>query len=227
MKVLTAALKSFYILMPVAIVMAFLWAPAAEILGDASRIIYFHVPIAWVSILSFVVAGLLSILFLADRGRRFSGLDEKAHNSATIGLACTVMTVITGSIWARISWGVFWNWDPRETSIVIILLIYIAYFSIQGALGSNENRGRIGSAYLILAMITLPFFAFLVPRIYPSLHPDPIINADRTIFLDGRMRATLAVAIGSFTLLFCHILSIMNRITRIQHQIEETSHEAD
>jgi heme exporter protein C len=227
MKVTSAALKAVYILMPIAIVMAFQWAPPAEILGDASRIIYFHVPIAWVSILAFIVSGLLSILFLSDKGRRFSGLDEKAFNSAMIGLACTVMTVITGSIWARISWGVFWNWDPRETSIVIILLIYIAYFSIRGALGRNENRGRIGSAYLILSMITLPFFAFLVPRIYPSLHPDPIINANRTIFLDDRMRTTLAVAIGSFTLLFCYILSIMNRMTRIQHQIEENSHEAD
>ncbi len=227
MKVMTTAFKTVYILMPAAIVMAFLWAPAAEILGDASRIIYFHVPIAWVSILSFIVAGLLSILFLADSKRRFSGLDQKAYNSATIGLACTILTVITGSIWARISWGVFWNWDPRETSIVIILLIYIAYFSIHGALGSNENRGRIGSVYLILAMITLPFFAFLVPRIYPSLHPDPIINADRKIFLDDRMRATLAVAILSFTLLYCYLLSIMNRITTLHHQIEGSCHETD
>lgn len=227
MKKITAAFKTVYILMPAAIVMAFLWAPAAEILGDASRIIYFHVPIAWVSILSFIVAGLLSILFLSDRRRRFSGLDQKAYNSASIGLTCTILTVITGSIWARISWGVFWNWDPRETSIVIILLIYIAYFSIQGVMGRNQNRGRIGSAYLILAMIIMPFFAFMVPRIYPSLHPDPIINADRTIFLDDRMRATLAVSIASFTLLYCYIFSIMNRITILHHHMEEPCHETD
>jgi heme exporter protein C len=227
MKVISAAVKSVYILMPAAIVMAFLWAPPAQILGDSSRIMYFHVPIAWVSILAFVVAGIVSILFLADRKGSFVRFDGIAYNSAVVGLVFTVLTVITGSIWARISWGVFWNWDPRETSIVIILLIYIAYFSVQGAMAHNDNRGRIGSAYLILAMITLPFFAFLVPRIYPSLHPDPIINADRTIFLDDRMRSTLAIAIVSFTALYCYILHIMNRMMKLQNHIEETSHEAD
>ena len=227
MKIISAAVKSVYILMPAAIVMAFLWAPPAQVLGDSSRIMYFHVPIAWVSILAFVVAGIVSILFLADRKGSFVMFDGIAYNSAVAGLVFTVLTVITGSIWARISWGVFWNWDPRETSIVIILLIYIAYFSIQGAMGRNQNRGRIGSAYLILAMIIMPFFAFLVPRIYPSLHPDPIINADRTIFLDARMRATLAVSIASFTLLYCYIFSIMNRITILHHHIEEPCHEND
>ncbi len=212
--------------MPAAIVMAFLWAPPAQILGDASRIMYFHVPIAWVSMLAFILSGILSVMFLADRKHAFSSLDETAYNSAVIGMAFTVMTVITGSIWARISWGVFWNWDPRETSIVIILLIYIAYFSIHGTMARSENRGRIGSAYLILAMITLPFFALLVPRIYPSLHPDPIINADRKIFLDGRMRSTLVVAIISFTVLYFYILHIMNRIMKLQKHVEETSHEA-
>ncbi len=225
MKVIPAALKSVYILMPAVIVMAFLWAPPAQILGDSSRIMYFHVPLAWVSILAFIVSGIMSVIFLADRNGAFAGLDSTAYNSAVVGLTFTVLTVITGSIWARISWGVFWNWDPRETSIVIILLIYIAYFSIQGAMARNENRGKIGSAYLILAMITLPFFAFLVPRIYPSLHPDPIINADRKVFLDDRMRSTLVVAIISFTVLYCYILSIMNRMMKLQKHIEDTCHD--
>jgi heme exporter protein C len=227
MKVLSAALKSVYILMPVTIFMAFLWAPPAAILGDSSRILYFHVPLAWVSILAFIVAGFFSIAYLADKKRTFTGLDEKAHNSAVIGLVFTILAVIAGSIWAKISWGVFWNWDPRETSIVIVLLIYIAYFSIRSTMARSDNRGRIGSAYLILAMITLPFFAFLIPRIYPSLHPDPIINANRKIFLDDRMRSTLAVAIVSFTVLYCYILHIMNRMMKLQKHIEETCHESD
>ncbi len=227
MKVIPTALKSVYLLVPVAIIMAFLWAPPAQVLGDASRILYFHVPLAWVSILAFIVAGIFSIAYLVDKKHTFTGLDEKAYNSAALGLAFTILTVIAGSIWAKISWGVFWNWDPRETSIVIILLIYIAYFSIQGAMASSENRGMVGSAYLILAMVTLPFFAFLVPRIYPSLHPDPIINADRKIFLDDQMRSTLAVAIVSFTMLYCYILHIMNRMMKLKKHIEEIYHDAD
>ena len=216
---MNAALKSIYILMPATIVMAFLWAPPAELLGDSSRIMYFHVPLAWVSVLAFIVSGIFSIVYLADKKRRFSGLDEKSYNSAVIGLVFTVLTVITGSIWAKISWGVFWNWDPRETSIIIVLIIYIAYFSLQGALAGNQNRGKIGSSYLVLAMITLPFFAFLVPRIYPSLHPDPIINANRKVYLDSSMRVTLLVAILSFSLLYGYILTLMNRIANLKKRI--------
>ena len=120
-----------YILMPVAIILAFMWAPSAEILGDFSRIIYFHVPLAWVSVIAFLVSGILSIIHLCDKNREISRLDEKSYNSAAIGLVFAVMTVITGSIWAKLSWGSYWNWDPRETSILILLLIYIAYFSLQ------------------------------------------------------------------------------------------------
>jgi heme exporter protein C len=222
MKTVRTALKILYIAMPVSILMAFLWAPPAALLGDSSRIMYFHVPIAWVSFLAFVVAGILSIFHLVEKKNGGTGhRDEMAYHSAAIGFAFAIMTVITGSIWAKISWGTFWNWDPRETSILIILLIYIAYFSLQGALADNEKRGTIGASYLILAMIVLPFFVFLVPRIYPSLHPDPIINVDKKIYLDERMKGTLIVAIISFSILYVYLLDLMNRIFELRNNIEE------
>ena len=90
-------LKIIYIAMPVTIVMAFLWAPPAALLGDSSRIMYFHVPIAWVSFLAFVVSGIFSILHLAGtKGAATRHRDEQAYNSAAIGFVFTVMTVITG-----------------------------------------------------------------------------------------------------------------------------------
>ena len=110
---------------------------------------------------------------------------------------------------------------------MIILLIYIAYFSLQGALSENEKRGTIGSSYLILAMITLPFFVFLVPRIYPSLHPDPIINADKKIYLDDRMRVTLVVAIASFSILYVYLFDLMNRIFALRNNIEDYREKID
>jgi heme exporter protein C len=224
MKTVRTCLKILYIAMPASIVLAFLWAPPAAQLGDSSRILYFHVPIAWVSFLAFVVAGAFSIVHLAEKKKGVTRhRDEQAYHSAAIGFAFAIMTVITGSIWAKISWGTFWNWDPRETSILIILLIYIAYFSLQGALSDNEKRGTISASYLILAMIVLPFFVFLVPRIYPSLHPDPIINADKKIYLDERMKTTLVVAIVSFSILYVYLLDLMNRIFSLRNNIEEHS----
>jgi heme exporter protein C len=224
MKRMRILLKSVYLLMPASLTLAFLWSPPAEILGDASRILYIHVPLAWVSVLAFAISGIVSIIFLADRKRRFTILDDVSYNSAAIGLLFTVMAVTTGSIWARMSWGSFWNWDPRETSIIIVLLIYVAYFSLQAALVDMENKGRIGATYLIIAMMTLPFFVFLVPRIYESLHPATIINPERTVHLETRMRITLAASILSFSLLYGYLLSILNRVSALRKKIEEARH---
>jgi len=227
MKFISLILKSVYVLMPATIVMAFLWVPPAELLGDYSRIIYFHVPLAWVSMLAFVVSGVLSIMHLLDKKRRFLMLDGKSYNSAAVGLAFTVLTVITGSIWAKLSWGSFWNWDPRETSILFVLLIYIAYFSLQAALAGNSSRGRIGSVYLIVAMTTLPFFMFLAPRVMQSLHPDTIININRTIYMDDRMWLTLVTSLVSFTILYGYMLNLLDRLMLVEKKIEDIRHADD
>lgn len=209
-----------FIFMPVVIYMSFIWAPPAEILGDASRIIYFHVPVAWVSVLAFIVAGVQSIILLAsDRNRVMR--EHMAYNSAYAGMVFTLLTVITGSIWAKTSWGSYWNWDPRETSIVVLMLIYIAYLSLHSSLKGNPGRGRISSVYLIIAMITMPFLVFIIPRIYPSLHPDTIINQEKKIHLEAAMRITLFSSIVTFTLLYGYIYRIMNRITCLEIKSEE------
>lgn len=215
-----AIYRLVFIFMPVVIYMSFMWAPPAAILGDASRIIYFHVPVAWVSVLAFIVAGVQSIILLAsDKSRR--AREYMAYNSAYAGMVFTVLTVITGSIWAKTSWGSYWNWDPRETSIVVLMLVYTAYLSLHSSLKGNPNRGGISSVYLIIAMITMPFLVFIIPRIYPSLHPDTIINQEKKIHLEGAMRITLFVSIVTFTLLYGYIYRIMNRITGLEIKAEE------
>ncbi len=214
-----------YVCMPAAVVMAFLWAPAAEILGESSRILYFHVPVAWVAVLAFLVSGVAAGIYLADKKKAYRLLEEKFHNSAEIGMVFCVLATVTGSIWARLMWGSYWNWDPRETSIVILLLIYTAYFSLRAALAGNPNRGRISASYLVFAMTTMPFFVFVVPRIYPSLHPDPIINPAMKLHLDGDMRLTLLVSVIAFTLLYFYIFILKNRVSGLRIRIEEASHE--
>jgi len=203
-----------YILMPIGIFLSLLWVPPANILGDASRILYFHVPVAWVSFLAFVIAGFHSIILLIKK-RDIPYREAMAYNSAAVGMVFTVLTVITGSIWAKVSWGHFWNWDPRETSIVILMLIYIAYFSLFSALKSNPNRWGISSVYLIISMIIAPFLIFIVPRVYPSLHPDTIINQDKKIHLEASMRITLFFLVVTFTLLYGYIYKITNKLSFI------------
>jgi heme exporter protein C len=213
--------KIVYLLMPVSIYMAFMVAPPAEILGDASRIIYFHVPLAWGSALAFLYSGIVSVIYLVDKDKKYQLLDEKAYNSAHVGMIYTILAIITGSIWAKVSWGSYWNWDPRQTSITALILIYIAYFSLWSALNGNENRGRICSSYLIFAMVTVPFFVFIIPRMYPTLHPDPIINPEKKLKLEVSMRGTLLVAMLSFTFLYIYLLNILNKLSKVHNTFKD------
>ena len=209
-----------FAVMPGVFLRALIWTPTAEFLGESSRILYFHVPVAWISVTSFVTAGYHSIMILiSEKGR--DEREYKAYNAAYIGIIFTILTVVTGSIWAKISWGSYWNWDPRETSIVILMLIYISYFSLYSALKDNVNRMGISSVYLIIAMITMPFFVFIIPRIYPSLHPDTIINADKKIHLEAAMKLTLFTSIGVFTIFYGYIYKLMNRISSLEFTLQE------
>jgi len=209
-----------FLIMPGVFLMALKWAPPAEFLGESSRILYFHVPVAWISVISFAAAGYQSIMILiSERGR--NEREHKAYNAAFAGIVFTILTVITGSIWAKISWGTYWNWDPRETSIVILMLIYISYFSLYSSLKDNVNKTGITSVYLIIAMITMPFFVFIIPRIYPSLHPDTLINADKKIHLEAAMKLTLFTSIGVFTVFYGYIYNLMNRISSLEFTLQE------
>jgi heme exporter protein C len=206
--------------MPGVFLMALLWAPPAEFLGESSRILYFHVPVAWLSVISFAAAGYQSIMILTSEKSR-SEREFKAYNAAYSGIVFTILTVVTGSIWAKISWGSYWNWDPRETSIVILMLIYTSWFSLHSALKDNANKTQISAVYLVIAMITMPFFVFIIPRVYDSLHPDTIINTEGKIHLDAAMKLTLFTSIGVFTVFYGYVLNLMNRISSIELKLQE------
>ena len=157
--------------MIVVIIAIFVYAPAAAGLGDLSRIIYFHVPLAWVGVLAYLVAMVDSVRYLKTQDLEF---DNKANVSAEIGLAFTILATITGAIFARYTWGVYWNWDPRQTSIFFLLMIYGAYFVLRSSIDDEEKRARLSAVYCILAFISVPLLVFVIPRLYPTLHPDPI-----------------------------------------------------
>ena len=220
-----AITRLVHVLMPAAIIMAFVYAPAAEVLGETSRLLYFHVPLAWVSVMAFAVSGIASVAFLADSKGRFPAAETTFHNSATLGTFSALLATATGSVWAKLMWGSYWNWDPRETSIVILLLIYFAYFSLRSALAGKASRGRLSAAYLVIAMTVMPFFVFVIPRVFGSLHPDPVINPGMKILLEPEMKLALIVSAAAFSLLYFHLLRITNRVSKIQAAMEDFSDE--
>ncbi|MDQ3193478.1 MAG: cytochrome c biogenesis protein, partial [Bacteroidota bacterium] len=171
-----------------------------------------HVPMSWISVLAFFMSMYYSIKFLKTREIDY---DIKSFSSAQLGFLFCVLATLTGSLWAKFNWGSFWNWDPRQTSIFILLLIYGAYFALRSAIDSEEQRARLSAVYSIIAAVTVPFFVFIMPRIVESLHPDPIINTSGKINMDTTMFIIFLTSLLGFTLLFLWCLNLKVRIERV------------
>jgi heme exporter protein C len=195
------------------IVAAFLYAGAAAgFPGQTSRILFFHVPQAWIATLSFLLSMIASCIYLAKRSAK---TDYLALSAAELGLLFCILATASGSIFAKATWGSFWNWDPRQTSIVILLMIYGAYFALRSAVPDPEKRRVFAAVYSILAFVTVPFLVFVVPRITASLHPEDTMNPAKP----GMDPRTLKVFLGSllaYTGLFVWMLRLKMRVLRLE-----------
>ncbi len=186
-------------------------------LEERARIIFFHVPMAWMTVIAFLVSMWYGIAYLRKHDLED---DMKSANAAGLGLLFCLLATITGSIWAKFNWGSFWNWDPRETSIFVLLLIYGAFFALRSAIEVEEKRARLSAVYTILAFVTVPFFIFIMPRILPGLHPGsaddtssgPVMSAGG---LNAVMRVILYSLLAGFIALFAWLMNIRNRVSRL------------
>jgi heme exporter protein C len=206
------------LVMLVSLYLIFIWVPPAAILGETSRIVYLHVPLAWVATLAFVVAGLAAIQYIR---KNTIICMFYARSSVHIGFFFSILTVITGSLWAKVMWGSYWNWDPRETSITLLLLVYIAYFSLHQIVRTNPKGAMLESVYLVIALVASPFLIFVAPRLYSSLHPEPVINTQGAILLDTEMRIVLLISVAAFTLLYIILMKILFKIHKLDYLINE------
>lgn len=206
--------------MAVIIVAAFLYTEAASgFPGQTSRILFFHVPQAWVATLSFLVSMIASAVYLAKR--RVTA-DDLALSAAELGFLFCVLATVTGSIFAKVTWGSFWNWDPRETSLFILILIYGAYFALRSAVEIGERKASLSAVYSILAFLTVPFLVFVVPRVYQSLHPTESV-------IDGELRFQLPLpylliflcSILGFTMIFIWMHKMEIFLYTIDKQIKK------
>lgn len=189
------------------LVYCLLFAPAEKTLGEMYRIIYFHIPCAWIAVLAFIVSFGGSVAYLT-RGKQSH--DHLANVSAEIGLLFTILATITGSIFASVAWGSPWNWDPRETSIVFLMLIYFAYLALRWMIADPEKRARISSIYSIIAFVSMPFLVFVIPRITASLHPD----VGGGLGLTSPMRLGMYWMLAGFTFLYWAILNLAHSIAK-------------
>ena len=180
--------------------------PPAEGLGDLVKIAFFHIPMAWVAVLAFMLAAVWSVQYLRTRDIRY---DWKGSASATLGLFFCLLATVSGGIFAKLTWGAYWNWDPRQTTIFILLLIYGAYLVLRSSIQDEEQRARISAVYAALSALTVPFLVFVIPRFYFSLHPEPVLNRAGKLEMDTIMLYVLLAAVGACTALFWGLLRMM------------------
>lgn len=194
---------------------AFRYAPlAADFIGQSSRILFFHVPMAWTGFVAFIVAGVWSLLYLM-RGRR-PEQDRAAAAAVELGLLFSILATATGAMWARIMWGTYWNWDPRETSVVLAVIFYAAYLALRSAVPDPATRARLSAVYAILGLAVAPFLFFVLPRIAGfTLHPEPVVNPQGKIEMNARMLQVLLAGSFLFTMLFFWLHRIQRRIAAL------------
>lgn len=172
-------------------------------LEENAKIIFFHVPTAWLTVIAFLMSTIFSFKYL-----RKKNLDDdiKSYAAAQLGMIFCILATVTGAVWAKFAWGTYWNWDPRQTSIFALLLIYGAWFALRSSIESEEKRATLSAVYSIIAFVTVPFFIFIMPRIMKGLHPGSADDTTSGPVVNFRMNSNMLLifflSLAGFTILY-------------------------
>src|SRR6267378_161524 len=184
--------------------MGLVWAPTDAVQGEVYRVIYVHVPTAWLAYLAFVVVFLASIGWLWTRHPWFDAL---AVASAEIGVLFTGLFIIAGSIWAKPTWGVWWTWDPRLVTTAVMFVMYVGYLLLRGLSSDFSRRATRAAVFGIIAVIDVPIVHLSVLWAN-SLHQLPtVLRAGGSPALDSSMLLTLMVSLGAYTLIYAYFMT--------------------
>lgn len=186
--------------------------------GDVARILFFHVPVAIQCSLWYFVGAYYSLRVLMDQvggpGRALT--DAKAATAMELGFVASILATITGSVFAHVEWNSYWNWDPREISIVGLLLVYASYLVLRGAVAASpDRRAQLSAVYAVVTVIPATFLIWVVPRIpaLQSLHPPNVIaDANGT---SPSYKLVLYASFISFTLLFVWLFQLRLRVINL------------
>jgi heme exporter protein C len=142
-------------------------APADVNMGELVRIFYFHLPPAIICYLSLLISVAFGLVYIRTKDYKWDTLSE---SGALMGIVYGLVTLISGAIWANATWGVYWNWDPRETTTLILWFAYIGYFLLRMSIENPERRASSAAVFNILAFMTVPL-SYVSFILWPSLHP--------------------------------------------------------
>lgn len=186
--------------------------PPDAVQGQVQRLMYVHVPAAWLAYLAFFVVFVSSVAYLRTKAVRW---DRLAHASAEIGVLFTALAIILGSLWGKPVWGVWWTWDPRLTTTAVLLLIYLGYLAVRRLPESPVRRARWAAVVGIVGFLDVPVVHLSVVW-WRSLHqPASVIRLDGPV-MAAPMLAALFLAVAAFTALYAYLLLLRLRVGRLE-----------
>lgn len=196
--------------------------------GEAVRLLYVHVPVIWIAYGSFIITAVSSALFLArsagraDRGRHH---DRIAGAAAEVGVVFTALTLISGALWGRITWGVYWQWDARLTTTVLMFVSYLGYLALRRLPADPFVRSRRAAIVALVSTVNLPLVHFSVDW-WRTLHQKASLSVGRKAEITGDMLATLLFSLVAFTLVALWVGIHRYRVIRLEEIRDEEGVEA-
>lgn len=193
--------------------------PKIPILNESIRNQYFHVSM-WFSMMIVLIISVVYAIRYLSNGKIHD--DIVSLETANAGVILGILGLITGSIWAKFTWGAFWSGDPKQNGAAIALLIYLAYFVLRGSFTDPQQRARISAIYNIFAFSTLIPLLYILPRLTDSLHPGSGGNPGFNIYdLDNSMRMVFYPSIIGWTMLILWISSLRVRMNLLKEKIDD------
>ena len=183
--------------------------------GSTVRIMYVHVPTIWVAYMAFMMTAACSAVYLSGRNRSLIW-DRFAGAAGEIGVLFVAISLVTGSLWGRLTWGTYWVWDARLTSTAFLFITYIGYLAVRRLGGTHRQRARRSSVLALLAIVEIPLVHFSV-RLWRSLHQSAsVADPNAKVELDGLMLFSLFLGLVAFTLLFVWLVLHRQRTLQLE-----------
>ena len=203
-----------YVLMLLALYAIFIYAPVEKTMGIVQKIFYIHVPSAFLAYLAFFITFIASIFYLY---RKDSKWDTVAHCAVETGVIFCTIVLITGPIWAKPTWNVWWTWDPRLTTTLILWFTYIAYLMLRRSVKENQ-RANLSAVFGIIGFINVPITFFSI-RLWRTIHP--VVITSRGLNMSWPMKLSLIITVIAFCFLFVYLLISRIRLERLKMRIAE------
>src|SRR6266446_1399733 len=211
-------------MMLAALYAALVYAPAEVEQGDVQRIFYFHLPCAWVAFLAYGIVAMAGVLYLWLGDQVW---DDLGYAAAESGMVFCTLVLITGSLWARPIWGVWWTWDSRLTTTFVLWLMYCGYLLMRAVADESRQVARFSAVLGIAGALDVPVVIVSV-RLWRTIHPAVLLTRQGGHGLeDSRMIAALLISIAAFTVLFIWLLLLRVGIVRNRSRLMSLRHELE